>query len=91
MGAVFKVEFCIENMFVRTRTTLRRKKQTIQKLRKLQELHCFAYDRFQLKFPFKVLRSEDLLTANHKKEHCVSMVNADCLSLNFLVTVISCR
>lgn len=48
MGAVFKVEFCIEKMFVRTRTTLRRKKQTIQKLRKLQ-LHCFAYDRFQLK------------------------------------------
>lgn len=49
MGAVVKVEFCIEKMFVRTRTTLRRKKQTIQKLRKLQELHCFAYDRFQLK------------------------------------------
>lgn len=54
MGAVFKVEFCMTNIFVRTTITLSRKKKSnnTKKLRKLQELRCFAYGRLQKKKKF---------------------------------------
>lgn len=42
MGVVFKVEFCMENIFVRNRTTLIRKKQTTQKNEEITRTTLFC-------------------------------------------------